>query len=158
MGFWDLKCFNLALLAKQGWRLLHCQESLFFRVFKSKYFPNWSFLEATIPSHASYAWRSIAQSRNLLIQGSCWRVGTGSSINVWQDKWLSMPSNQKVLSPRTILPSEAHVSDLIDGSDFQPRWKGTLVDSIFFPFEADIINSIPLSVRRPPNSLIWTKN
>lgn len=67
MGFQDLKCFNLALLAKQGWRLLNCQDSLFFRVSKSKYFPNGSFLEAAIPSHASYAWHSTAQSRNLLI-------------------------------------------------------------------------------------------
>ena len=54
--------FNLALLAKQGWRLLHCQDSLFYRVFKSKYFSDGSFLDAPIPSHSSYAWRSIAQS------------------------------------------------------------------------------------------------
>ncbi|XP_023898182.1 uncharacterized protein LOC112010074 [Quercus suber] len=155
MGFRDLKCFNLVLLAKQGWRLLHCQDSLFFRIFKSKYFPNGSFLEAAIPSHASYAWCSIAQSQNLLIQGSRWRVGTGSSINIWQDKWLPMSSNQKVLSPRTF---DARVSDLINGFDFQPRWKGTLIYSIFFPFEADIIKSILLSVKRLANSLIWTKN
>ena len=93
-----------------------------------------------------------------MIQGSHWRVGIGSSINIWQDKWLPNSLNQKVLSPRTILLSEARVSNLIDGSDFQPRWKGTLINYIFFPFEADIIKSIPLSVRRPANSLIWTKN
>lgn len=46
MGFRDLKSFNLALLAKQGWRLQHESNSLFYRVFKSKYFLDTSFMDA----------------------------------------------------------------------------------------------------------------
>ena len=37
MGFRDLKAFNVALLAKQGWRLQTCTNSLFHRVFQAKY-------------------------------------------------------------------------------------------------------------------------
>ncbi|XP_075654883.1 uncharacterized protein LOC142625058 [Castanea sativa] len=44
MGFRDLKAFNLALLAKQGWRLQTCTNSLFYRVFRAKYFPEGDFL------------------------------------------------------------------------------------------------------------------
>ena len=62
LDFRNLRSFNLTLLAKHGWRLLHCQDSLFYKVFKSKYFSDGSFLDAPIPSHSSYAWRSIAQS------------------------------------------------------------------------------------------------
>lgn len=40
MGFRDLKSFNKALLAKQGWRLQTNTQSLFSRVFKAKYFPD----------------------------------------------------------------------------------------------------------------------
>ena len=134
------------------------QDSLFYRVFKFKYFSDGSFLDAPIPSHSSYAWRSVAQSRTLLIQGSRWRVVNGTKINIWQDKWLPMAFNQKVISPRTILPAKARVADLIDTSSFQPRWKGTLIDSVFYPFEADTVISIPLNFRLPPDSLIWTKN
>ena len=35
MGFQDLRLFNYAMLAKQGWRLMHDQSSLFFKCFKA---------------------------------------------------------------------------------------------------------------------------
>ena len=38
MGFKELAPFNEALLAKQTWRLLHNKNSLFYRVFKSRFF------------------------------------------------------------------------------------------------------------------------
>ena len=59
MGFQDLKLFNLALLAKQGWRLQTNSSSLFYRVFKEKYFLSCDFVEASMGCQPSYAWRSI---------------------------------------------------------------------------------------------------
>lgn len=47
MGFQDLYSFNLAMLAKQCWRLITDPDSLAARVLKAKYFPNGSILDVT---------------------------------------------------------------------------------------------------------------
>ena len=73
MGFKDLALFNDALLAKQAWRLLHNTNSLFYKVFKSKFFPNCSIMEATECHSGSYAWRSILVGREVLKEGMRWR-------------------------------------------------------------------------------------
>ena len=43
MGFQNQRAFNLAMLAKQGWRLLHDTNSLVYKCLKSKVFSKNSF-------------------------------------------------------------------------------------------------------------------
>ena len=58
MGFKELSLFNEALLAKQTWQLLHNKNSLFYRVFKSRFFPNCSIMEAKEGHGGSNAWKT----------------------------------------------------------------------------------------------------
>ena len=77
MGFKDLRAFNLALLAKQGWRLTQNTESLAHRVLKARYFPESNFLEAQIGKKPSYTWRSLMAAKEVLRRGLRWNIGNG---------------------------------------------------------------------------------
>lgn len=48
MGFRKLRDFNIALVGKQGWRLLTNKTSLVSRIYKARYYPNKSFLTADV--------------------------------------------------------------------------------------------------------------
>lgn len=88
MGFKNLALFNDALLAKQAWRLLHNKESLFYRIFKSKFFPHCSIMDASDCSQWFYARKSLLKGRDVLRKGLRWRIGTEDAINLWTDPWL----------------------------------------------------------------------
>lgn len=69
MGFRQPRQFNLALLAKQGWRLQAMQNSLFYRLFKMRYFPHTDFIHASLGTNPSYAWRRIMTAQYLVKRG-----------------------------------------------------------------------------------------
>ncbi|KAJ0008133.1 hypothetical protein Pint_29753 [Pistacia integerrima] len=98
LGFRDLELFNLAMLAKQGWRLLHYPNSLAARVLSAKYYPEGNFLEAKVKRTSSFIWRSVMAARSVLESGLMWRIGDGSKAQIWQDKWLPSSSSFKIQS------------------------------------------------------------
>lgn len=99
-GFRDLHAFNMAMLAKQPWRLLQNPTSLCGRLLKSKYFPNASVLEAQAKPGCSYTWRSISLGIETLKEGIVWCVGNGRSIKVWDDPWVPRGVTRKPITPR----------------------------------------------------------
>ena len=156
MGFRQINQFNLALLAKQGWRLQTMRDSLLYRLFKARYFPHLEFLQASIANNPFYAWWTIMAAQYLVQQGTRWNVGNGNSIRVWGDKWLPTSSTFKVVSPRQFLHADTRVCELI--SQDSGCWKHLVLDVVFLPHEADLIKGIPLSVQLPEEKLIWAGN
>ena len=71
----------MALLAKQGWRIMQNEESLVAQVLKKKYFLE-SFLLSRLGYNPSYVWRSIWGAKRLVQAGMIWRVGEGNSIKI----------------------------------------------------------------------------
>ena len=95
MGFHDLALHNDSLLAKQAWRLMEDKNLLFYKVFKPRFFPNCTIMEAAESSHGSYAWKSILHGRDVIKRGACWRIGNGQKVKVWHHAWLpTKPTNR----------------------------------------------------------------
>ncbi|XBI13338.1 hypothetical protein VPH35_140081 [Triticum aestivum] len=69
MGFRDIHYFNLVLLTKQAWRLLHNLDSLCVRVLKAKYFPDGDLMNASFKKGSSFTWQSIMAGVNSLKNG-----------------------------------------------------------------------------------------
>lgn len=88
LDFKDFELFNLALWAKQAWRILQCPESLSARILKSVYFLDASILTATLGSHPSQIWRAIVEGRDILKQGMIGSIGNGNSTHIWTDNWI----------------------------------------------------------------------
>lgn len=68
------RVFNDALLCRQAWRLVHRPETLMGRVMRPKYYPNRSFLNASLGSAGSYSWSSIWSAKPLIKKEVLWRI------------------------------------------------------------------------------------
>ncbi|KAK9033454.1 hypothetical protein V6N11_018487 [Hibiscus sabdariffa] len=112
-------------------------------------------MESNVGSYPSYSWKSIWCARGLLEQGIGWRVGSGHSINIWNDAWIVGQGNGRVNS----VGFKTHfskVSDLIDQDTCS--WKEHIVRQLFTAKQADRILCMPLSSSASTDSLIWRCN
>ena len=82
LGFKDLDCFNMTLLAKQWWRIIQDENSLYYRVLKAKYFPKVAANLAEKGQKASYLRNSLLEGKKVVDQGTLWRVGDEKRIDV----------------------------------------------------------------------------
>jgi hypothetical protein len=100
MGFRDFHSFNLAMLAKQVWRLVNEPESLCAQVLCAKYYPHGDILKAGPKSGSSFTWQSVISSLATFKRGYIWRVGDGEKINIWTDPWIPSSPNKRIISSR----------------------------------------------------------
>jgi ribonuclease HI len=143
----------MALLAKQGWRIIQNPDSLVGRIYKEKYFRHSTFLDSDIGSNPSYAWRSIWSAKPLLQKGLVWRVGDGKQIKIWKDKWIPTPTSYMIQSPHRVLDLEARVSSLINMDT--NWWNIPLIREVFNREEADTIYGLALCLGRQEDKQIW---
>uniref|UniRef100_A0A7N2M9L9 Reverse transcriptase n=1 Tax=Quercus lobata TaxID=97700 RepID=A0A7N2M9L9_QUELO len=124
MGFRDIHAFNLAMLAKQAWRLVTGSHSLFYQVYKARYFPRCSFMDAKLGHNPSFVWRSLLGAGDVLRVGSMWKIGDGQSIKITINKWLPHPPLFKPGADPTL-----KVGDLIHHDSMQ--WNRPLIQTTF---------------------------
>jgi hypothetical protein len=100
MGYRDFESFNLAMLAKQVWRLINDPNSLCSRVLRAKYYPDGDILKAGPKSGCSFTWKGILAGVSTFKRCYIWRVGNGEKVNIWTNPWIQSSIGYKVTSLR----------------------------------------------------------
>ena len=106
-------------------------------------------------SSGSYAWQSILKARSVIEVGFMWKVGDGSTIRVYWDKWIPGKFPSKISSPQKIAPGDVRVAELIDQDTKQ--WDGAKFDHLLLLFEAAKIKSIPLCTTNQVDCIVWPR-
>ena len=151
MAFREIHAFNLVMLAKQAWRLTQDTHSLFFKVYKARYFPNCSFMKAAVGHNPSFVWRSLLEVRESIWAAIVWKVGDGRSIRIDDHRWLPHPPQ---LRPE--VDKNLRVSDLFNTATRQ--WHTHVLLSTFMPTTMTDIQLINLIETENQDRLIWKEN
>ncbi|XP_062102876.1 uncharacterized protein LOC133813856 [Humulus lupulus] len=142
LSFRSLRDFNLALLGKQGWRLLLHPNSLVSRVYKARYFPRGNFLSAKLGGSPRFIWRSIVEAQQIVKQGASIRVGSGRSISILEDPWLPNVEDPYIHSSHPSLVNTNVSQLMITG---QNQWDKDILQDLFIARDVDLISSIPIN-------------
>ena len=118
---------------KKFWRLQTEKESLLYKVFNTKYFPSGSVFEAR-SSRGSFAWQSLLKARHVIEKGMLWRVGDGTQIWVFHDKWIPRCFPIGVVSRTPGFEDDSTVSLIINQTTME--WDRQLIDLKIAPFMA----------------------
>ncbi|XP_009107743.1 uncharacterized protein LOC103833410 [Brassica rapa] len=154
LGLRDIQDFNVAMLAKNAWRILTNPECLLARLLIGKYCHSSSFLSAPCPSSASHEWRGVVAGCQLLQLQLGKAIGNGNSTKVWSDSWISSTSRTIPFGPPTEASRDLFVSDLlIRGSD---EWNHTMVESTHPTLVQDIYLIKP-SIYMVEDTYVWLK-
>ncbi|KAA3458512.1 reverse transcriptase [Gossypium australe] len=153
LGFRSMAQFNIALLAKQCWRLMNSPNSLVACVFKAKYFPDGNFHFSSLGRSSSFVWRSIWASKGTLESGLFWKVGTGENISVFEDAWIPNYDNARL----TVGVGNSHfvkVVELINSNERE--WNRYLIGNTFPEADAELILRISLAMEPHEDLLVWS--
>ncbi|CAL1404855.1 unnamed protein product [Linum trigynum] len=153
LGFRSFRDFNLALLAKQAWRLMNNTDTLWSRLIKGLYFPRGNFLSAKKGSKPSWIWASLWESKKVIDLGAIKVIGSGDDTWIDQDPWVPF-------LPRACIQSgpqnHARVSTWIDPES--RKWKDEFIQGHVSPSERDAILRVPIGEEEAKDFWAWRFN
>ncbi|XP_057418218.1 uncharacterized protein LOC130712400 [Lotus japonicus] len=117
------------------------------------YYPHFPLGDAKKHARPSYVWTSIFRTSWVFEDGARWRVGDGTKIDSWKDRWL--PSGYPLIYREDIaqLANLNFVSSLMVAN--LQVWNKDLIALVFCPPTAKEILSIPLPLSPSPDVLFW---
>ena len=106
---------------------------------------------AELGNNPSFVWRSLLLARDVIKEGTRWKVGDGRSIGVFTHSWLS-----HTLVTWIEVPIDMKVCELIDQDTRQ--WDRGKVAATFTAQTRDEILSLPLNNTNGHDFVIWMEN
>lgn len=153
MGFRTLREFNEAMLAKQGLRLMKNPNSLVAKILKAKYYPKTKFLHSKLGNNPSYLLRSLIHYKWVLDKGSCWIIGNGEGVNIWDDNWILNHRRFKILTHKPLDTTVSGVRDLIYKEN--NYWNKHPTVSLFSIVDQEAIKRILILDPTEEDNLCW---
>ncbi|XP_071914033.1 uncharacterized protein [Coffea arabica] len=111
------------------------------------------FNEALLAKQAGalWIWQSLHSSLEMLESGVWKQVGDGTTVEIWNDRWIDCTKFGKVSSPKPNGCQLTKVSNLIEGK----QWNKDIIQALFSKEEAEAILLIPLSVFQKKDRFKW---
>lgn len=154
IGFRNMESFNLALLAKQAWRITTKPEPLLSRILEARYFPNSSFFVADLGDRPSQTWRSNLLARPHLEAGLRKWIGNGEDTHLWGEAWLISEGSGKLITTRLIhSPFPDRVRDLIDWE--VGAWDLAKLSQYLWPCDVEPVLQVPIGTLESTDNLYW---
>lgn len=153
LGFRDFKEFNVALLAKQLWRLLCYPDSLLCRVLKGRYFRYSNPMEAKNANSPSFGWKSMMAAKSLLQEGLRKNIQSGFNTRVWSDNWIPTVPARPAKDKGIYRDPNLYVNHLIDFDT--KEWKMDIIHNLVDPEDIPLITCLKPSRAFKTDDYIW---
>jgi hypothetical protein len=101
----------------------------------------------------SFAWRSIWNSRHLLLYGCRWAVGNGQHISVMNDPWVRGVQCSWIQYPQSQGVHSFSASDLI--ATEERVWDIDKIESLFSDDMVQVILDTPLFAEVQNDRIVW---
>ncbi|PON97255.1 Ribonuclease H-like domain containing protein [Trema orientale] len=155
LGFRKFHDINRALIAKLGWSLQTEKDKLWIRALKDKYFRHSQFVQYRPSKSSSWAWKGILKCKDIICRRFYFKVGAQSSVNIWEDPWISWMNNFRPC-PRNVEAGKVNlvVADLWDNEN--GFWKVELLRSLLDDLSVKQILKIHWLGSQAYDRVIWT--
>lgn len=128
LGVKNIILFNKSLLAKWRWNLFHQSSSMWAQVLQSRYKGGHNLCAQASSQKDSIWWRDLlkecggVEEDNWFDKLIEWRVGVGSKVRFWLDKWVG-PTNLAVAFPRLFIISDQQLASIAEmGAIVNGEW------------------------------------
>lgn len=89
-GLWfrRMEDMNKASLTKLGWKVSTEPASVWIQCVKARYWKGRCFFSLFPRQNNSWGWKNILATRDLLKKSCCFKIGDGSTVDIWSHPWI----------------------------------------------------------------------